>query len=222
MPSSGSLTGIQSPFWVKDRNDGRYLGPESRADIQKRTGELEAARAQVRPLSYSLGIQDGGLRYGPYPGIQDVQIYIRGSYSQPGRRVRRHFPEVLAGNQPPTIAEGSGRTELARWIARPDNPLPARVMVNRIWQHHFGEGLVRTPSNFGRRGEPPTHPELLDWLARRFVGSGWSVKVHAPADHALGRLPAVEPGTRRAPRGRPGEPPLGPDEPAPARGRRDP
>src|SRR5262249_26114836 len=80
------------------------------------------------------------------------------------------------GRQPPPITAGSGRLELARWIARPDNPLTARVMVNRIWQHHFGAGIVRTPSNFGRRGEPPTHPELLDWLAGRVVASGWSVK----------------------------------------------
>ena len=65
--------------------------------------------------------------------------------------------------------------------------MTARVMVNRIWQHHFGEGIVRTPSNFGRRGEPPTHPELLDWLARRFAGSGWSVK----AMHRIIMLSAV-------------------------------
>ena len=127
-------------------------------------------------MSYALGIQDGGLQYGPYPGIQDARIYIRGNYSQPGRRVPRHFPVVFAGPEPPRITEGSGRLELARWIARPDNPLTARVMVNRIWQHHFGEGIVRTPSNFGRRGEPPSHPELLDWLARRFIDSGWSIK----------------------------------------------
>ena len=66
--------------------------------------------------------------------------------------------------------------ELARWIASPQNPLTARVMVNRIWQHHFGQGLVRTPSNFGKLGEPPTHPELLDYLAAKFIESGWSLK----------------------------------------------
>jgi hypothetical protein len=172
------LTGVESPFRVDHRDDGRYLGPEARAEIRRLEVELHAARTRVPPVSYALAIQDGGPRYGPYPGIQDARLYIRGNYAQPGRRIPRHFPEVLAGPDPPTIPQGSGsgRLELARWIARADNPLTARVMVNRIWQHHFGAGLVRTPSNFGRRGEPPTHPELLDWLARRFVESGWSIK----------------------------------------------
>ena len=170
------LTGVKSPFWVKDRDDRRDLSPEARAELGKLSTELEAARGRVPSLSYASGIQDGGLSYGPYPGIQDAQIYIRGRTSQPGSRVPRHFPAVLAGHEPPRITVGSGRLELARWIARPENPLTARVMVNRVWQLHFGAGLVRTPSNFGRKGEPPTHPELLDWLARRFVESGWSLK----------------------------------------------
>ena len=189
------LTGVHSPFWVKDRDDRRYLSPEARGELRELSRELEAARGRVPSLSYASGIQDGGPRYGPYPGIQDARIYIRGSYAQPGRRVPRHFPEALAGRQPPPIATGSGRLELARWIARPDNPMTARVMVNRIWQHHFGEGIVRTPSNFGRKGEPPTHPELLDWLARRFVESGWSVK----AMHRLILLSAAYQRSSQAP-----------------------
>ena len=80
-----------------------------------------------------------------------------------------------ANSQPP-IREGSGRRELARWVASPKNPLTARVIVNRVWQWHFGEGLVRTPSNFGMRSEPPSHPKLLDWLAAQFVDDGWSLK----------------------------------------------
>jgi hypothetical protein len=193
-PLVRELTSVQSPFWVKDRDDDRYLCPQARAALQKLSSELEAARGQVPSLSYALGIQDGGLRYGPYPGIQDARIYPRGSYTQPGRRVPRHYPEVLAGGDPPRIAQGSGRLELARWIARPDNPLTARVLVNRLWQHHFGEGIVRTASNFGRKGEPPTHPELLGWLAHRFAESGWSLK-------AIHRLIMLSAAYQRASRG---------------------
>ena len=103
--------------------------------------------------------------------------------------------ESSAGESPQPFARGSGRLELAAAIASPDNPLTARVMVNRVWQHHFGRGLVRTPSNFGILGERPTHPELLDYLAARFVAPGWSLKATAPRDHALGHLSAV---SRRA------------------------
>jgi hypothetical protein len=90
--------------------------------------------------------------------------------------VPRQFLEVLAGEKRQPFQQGSGRLELARAIASKDNPLTARVLVNRLWLHHFGAGLVTTPSDFGVRSDPPSHPELLDYLARRFVDDGWSVK----------------------------------------------
>ena len=109
-------------------------------------------------------------------GSEDIPVAIRGDPVHPGKLVPRRFLRVIAGNQPTPFTQGSGRLELAQTIVSPTNPLTARVMVNRIWQHHFGQGLVRTPSNFGFMGEPPTHPLLLDWLARRFIDSDWSMK----------------------------------------------
>ena len=90
--------------------------------------------------------------------------------------VPKRFPLVLVSDRQPSITRGSGRKELADWLAAPANPLTARVMANRIWQWHFGEGIVRTPSNFGKAGERPTHPELLDYLASSFIERGWSIK----------------------------------------------
>ncbi|HEV3262927.1 MAG TPA: DUF1553 domain-containing protein [Gemmataceae bacterium] len=107
----------------------------------------------------------------------NMYVHVRGDVNERGPTVRRNVPRFLSGGSPLDIPKGSsGRLELARWLTRPNNPLTARVMVNRIWQHHFGKGIVATPSNFGVRGEPPTHLELLDWLATRFIDSGWSVK----------------------------------------------
>jgi len=106
----------------------------------------------------------------------EPRIFIRGNQGRPGDQVPRQFLEVLAGPERKPFTQGSGRLELARAIASPDNPLTARVIVNRVWQHHFGYGLVRTPGDFGIRGEAPTHPELLDHLATRFIHSGWSLK----------------------------------------------
>jgi hypothetical protein len=100
-----------------------------------------------------------------------THVLHRGEYAQPGEEVRAGFPEVLGATP-----AGSRRSDLAAWLADPANPLSARVMVNRIWQHHFGRGLAPSPSEFGPRGQPPTHPELLDWLASEFIAGGWSLK----------------------------------------------
>jgi hypothetical protein len=103
----------------------------------------------------------------------NARVFIKGDPTTLGPEVPHRFIGILGG-QP--FASGSGRRELADRVVDPNNPLTARVMVNRVWQGHFGNGLVRTPDNFGVRGEPPTNPELLDWLTSRFVAGGWSIK----------------------------------------------
>ncbi|MGH7171266.1 MAG: PSD1 and planctomycete cytochrome C domain-containing protein [Gemmataceae bacterium] len=106
----------------------------------------------------------------------NMRIYLRGNPDKEGEAAPRRFLRILAGDNPPPFTHGSGRLELARAIASPKNPLTARVLVNRVWQYHFGRGIVGTVSNFGKLGERPTHPELLDHLAMRFIASGWSIK----------------------------------------------
>ncbi|HEY7308187.1 MAG TPA: DUF1553 domain-containing protein [Gemmataceae bacterium] len=108
--------------------------------------------------------------------VGSARVQLKGDPEHPGKEVPRRFPTVLGGQALPPGVKGSGRLELAHWLTDPANPLTARVMVNRIWQYHFGKGLVQTPSDFGTRGRPPTHPQLLDYLARRFVAEGWSIK----------------------------------------------
>jgi ribosomal protein L37E len=104
------------------------------------------------------------------------RLHVRGNHKNLGDEVPRRLLEALGGTEHPAPAEGSGRLGLADQLTDPANPLVARVMVNRLWQHHFGEGIVRSVDNFGVLGQPPTHPELLDWLANEFVRQGWSVK----------------------------------------------
>jgi hypothetical protein len=150
---------------------------DNRKELAANLRERKALQAEMLPPPpLALAAQEGGTPGSLFTGIQDVPLHIRGSYTRLGPVVKRRLPQFLAGDNQPPIASGSGRLELARWIASKDNPLTARVIVNRIWQHHFGEGIVRTPNNFGKLGEAPSHPQLLDWLAQQFVEDGWSLK----------------------------------------------
>jgi hypothetical protein len=103
-------------------------------------------------------------------------VFIRGNPNHRGSPVSRQLPDVIATSKQTPFVDGSGRLELAHAIADPKNPLTARVLVNRVWKQHFGAGLVETPSDFGLRSNRPSHPELLDWLARNFIDNGWSIK----------------------------------------------
>jgi hypothetical protein len=138
----------------------------TQAEYEKLIKALESHAAKGPPRSMVL--LDAERPYEP-------RIFQRGQPNRQGDPVPRQFPKVLAPDRKP-FTTGSGRLELARAISSKDNPLTARVFVNRVWMHHFGRGLVTTPGDFGLRGDPPTHPELLDWLASEFVTNGWSVK----------------------------------------------
>ena len=106
----------------------------------------------------------------------NARLQRRGEPANPGDEIPRRFLKLFGGEALPAGYLGSGRLELARWLTEAARPLTARVMVNRIWKHHFGHGLVATPNDFGTHGQPPSHPELLDWLAQEFINSGWSMK----------------------------------------------
>lgn len=135
--------------------------------LQRRVDELDATHPGTPPRGMVL--RENSSPYNP-------RVFVRGNPNNPGAEVPRQFLEAIAGEQRRPFSNGSGRLELARAIASDDNPLTARVIVNRIWLHHFGKGLVRTPSDFGLRSEPPTHPELLDYLAASLIQGGWSLK----------------------------------------------
>ncbi|HVU86852.1 MAG TPA: DUF1553 domain-containing protein [Pirellulales bacterium] len=110
------------------------------------------------------------------PTPHNPHVFLRGDPAHPDREVPRRFVQFLAAEPGKPFAQGGGRLEMAQAITSADNPLTARVMVNRVWMHHFGSALVRTPGDFGLRSEPPTHPQLLDYLARWFIDEGWSLK----------------------------------------------
>jgi hypothetical protein len=161
-----------------DLESARQQGNSPKLDPQLRENKtrLDQLRGDLVNLDKSSLPGDLPGAYAVQDGkAEDAYVQNRGDLGQRGPTVKRGVPKFL-GHAISIPTGESGRLQLARWLTRPDHPLTARVMVNRIWQHHFGKGLVTTPSNFGLRGEPPTHPDLLDWLAGRFAVSGWSVK----------------------------------------------
>jgi hypothetical protein len=192
-----------APILAKMRDqDARMYEVYSRVETLDTGKEKEAVKAKFAAIQKE---RDELLKTAPeYPtafaateGIPaDARVQLKGDPKKPGAVVPRGFLQILGGQKLPADERGSGRLELAHWLTegifpslkhgpqagrlngdQPFNPLTARVMVNRIWLHHFGgRGLVRTPDDFGTRGAPPTHPELLDFLADRFVKGGWSVK----------------------------------------------
>ncbi len=136
--------------------------------LQEAQKKHQAAVKEAPPISNAYAVAEAT--------IANAKIHLRGDPKRLGEEVPRHFPAIFGGQVLPTEVSTSGRLQLAEWISSPQNPLTARVMVNRIWQQHFGKGIVETPNDFGRQGTAPTHPELLDYLAKRFMESGWSVK----------------------------------------------
>jgi hypothetical protein len=151
---------------VKDFFDRAQRNEER--ERQKKVDEFRSKSTAAPPRAMVL-------RDRPNP-VEPV-IFERGNPGRRGEQVPRRFLKVIAGEDRPTFAkDASGRLDLAKAITDPSNPLTARVIVNRVWQHHFGEAIVRTPSDFGMRADPPTHPELLDWLATEFMSHGWSLK----------------------------------------------
>ena len=156
------------PFAISEEDRESFFPKESRELIERLRGEFRHLEKTTPPEpELACGVAEGE--------VLQQKVFIRGDYSSPGEDAPKAFPAILAGENQPPIGEGSGRLQLAHWVTQPDHPLTGRVMVNRIWQWHFGEGLVRTPNNFGKTGEKPTHPALLDYLAQHFV-DGWSLK----------------------------------------------
>jgi Protein of unknown function (DUF1549)/Protein of unknown function (DUF1553)/Planctomycete cytochrome C len=159
----------KGPFALPEKDRDKVISENGRTRLAPLEGDLKNLKTSGPPEPpLACALSEGT--------VIDQKVFIRGNPENQGEAAPKRFPLILASIRQAPIAKGSGRRELADWLAGVTNPLPARVMANRIWEWHFGEGIVRTPSNFGKMGERPTHPELLDYLAARFVEGGWSVK----------------------------------------------
>ena len=162
------LSDPQGPVRTFAQAAAHYSAPDRDTASRLQSAIVELERAAPPALQQAMAVEDGK--------ATDLRIHLRGSHLALGEIAPRGFPRALGGMESPLPSTASGRLELAQWVTNSGNPLVSRVMVNRLWRWHFGAGLVRSTDNFGNLGERPSHPELLDWLAMRFVASGWSVK----------------------------------------------
>jgi len=161
-----SLAGTDYDKFLRGSKRDRINAFKQQLEEKKKQIAENQVKAEKIPRAYALS--EGT--------PQHARVQIRGEPGKLGDEAKRGFIQVLGGQKLPATLKASGRLELAGWLTDPKNPLTSRVMVNRMWQYHFGKGLVQTPSDFGKQGRAPTHPELLDFLALRFVESGWSMK----------------------------------------------
>jgi Protein of unknown function (DUF1553)/Protein of unknown function (DUF1549)/Planctomycete cytochrome C len=164
---------------LKDPKDTAFTAQEREewTEAQDNARKLTEMAARFRAMAYSVS----DVAPPQVPTLAETYVLAGGELANKGEKVEPGFLQAVVGNGDPAkipfAGDGSGRRmALAEWIASPDNPLTARVIVNRLWQHHFGEGIVRTPSDFGINGERPSHPELLDWLATQLIEKKWSLK----------------------------------------------
>ena len=164
------LDSLGGPLQIPVDQVERYFNRAEQNEVRelRRRVDQWQATSPHRP-DRAMSLEEAGAPFSPY-------VFQRGNPGNRGPTVPRRFLELLSGPSPETWEQSSGRLEMARAIASPQNPLTARVMVNRVWGWHFGRPLVRTPSDFGLRSDPPSHPELLDYLAARFMAEGWSLK----------------------------------------------
>jgi mono/diheme cytochrome c family protein len=161
--------GKEGPLQFSEKDEGDFSASDVSTIKQLRAQRDEIRKRAPKQPEMACAVTEGE--------AVSQKVFIRGDYHNPGDDVPRAVPAILtiAAPQPP-MRNGSGRLELARWIASPSNPLTSRVIVNRMWHWHFGEGIVGTPDNFGRMGETPADPGLLDYLAQEFFRGGWSLK----------------------------------------------
>lgn len=163
------VLGKDGPFAVSDKDLENFLTGDKRDQLVQLRADFEDAKQTAQPM---YAIAHSYME----ANAADMRVFVRGNPARQRELAPRRFLRVLAGEDREHFTEGSGRKQLAEAITHPDNPLTARVLVNRIWQHHFGRGIVATSSNFGKQGEAPSHPALLNFLAAKFIESGWSIK----------------------------------------------